>query len=120
MRSLILFSALAGIFFGLFVPAEAGQRNRWRDCGGHTYEGCDGIQRGPYANRKANRNRNHAGFQNNFGQQNSYGQGYNKTTYKKTNYEMTYSRKVKVTTRKWHMRCDRNGCQKTYLENDDD
>jgi len=49
MKNLIFAAMLAAGLAGATLPAEAGGHEWWRGCGGHAYEGCDGIQRGPYA-----------------------------------------------------------------------
>lgn len=53
-KSKIFSFLVAGLFLGLAMflsssPAEAGGHEWWRSCGGHTYEGCNGRQYGPYA-----------------------------------------------------------------------
>src|SRR3989344_2446325 len=49
IKTLIFAAMLGAGLAGATLPAEAGGHEWWRGCGGHAYEGCDGIQRGPDA-----------------------------------------------------------------------
>lgn len=62
MLRILFLAALAAAFvgFGGLEPAAAGGHEWWRSCGGHTYEGCDGVPRGPYAH--GHRGAGHADF----------------------------------------------------------
>ena len=52
MNKLILAAVMAAGVLAA-TPADA---QWWRSCGGHAYEGCDGVQRGPYAVQRHVRN----------------------------------------------------------------
>ncbi len=92
MKHLIFAALVAAGLAGATLPADAGGHEWWRSCGGHAYEGCDGIPRGPYAH----------------GYGHYRGHGYRRGS---VNVEVWQRRTLTIIQNNWHVRCVNGECR---------
>lgn len=129
-RLMIAMLAAIALWSAIPTPANAGGHEWWRSCGGHTYEGCDGVRRGPYADRRHQPGRVHRGHQGHRGDgivrgRERGGGAYGNSGHSRSQGHMrrrvheeldvyrrtTVTRKVLLGQNKWHVRCVNGNCE---------